>query len=246
VKAGSELSSLSGMLPRRQRQKWVADGPVHTRKSICASLHTLRGGGGIGTPIQNLRRLQKELKDLEGDNVSGIRVEVEDDNLSKLKGYFSGPRGTPYENGTFTVDIEIPTRYPFEPPKIKFLTHIWHPNISSKTGVICLDILKNQWSPTLTIKTTIISIQALMSCPVPEDPQDAVVARQYLTSKSDWHNTAAIWTEKYAMPERDRTRIIAMTSQLCDMGFSNERANDALEKANWDIHQAAEILMMNG
>lgn len=53
-----------------------------------------------------------------------------------------------------------------------------HPNISSQSGAICLDILKDQWSPALTLKTALLSIQALLSAPEPDDPQDAVVAQQ--------------------------------------------------------------------
>jgi hypothetical protein len=59
--------------------------------------------------------------------------------------------------------------------------HIWwlrHPNVSSQNGAICLDILKDQWSPALTLKTALLSLQALLSTPEPDDPQDAVVAQQ--------------------------------------------------------------------
>ena len=68
------------------------------------------------------------------------------------------------------MDIQIPADYPFKPPKMKFDTKIWHPNISSQTGAICLDILKNEWTPALTIRTALISLQALMCCPEADDP----------------------------------------------------------------------------
>ena len=45
----------------------------------------------------------------------------------------------------FFVEIGIPPGYPFVPPKMRFLTQIWHPNVSSQTGAICLDILKDAW-----------------------------------------------------------------------------------------------------
>ena len=86
-------------------------------------------------------------------------------------------KDTPYEGGIFYVDIKIPDEYPFKPPIMKFETKIWHPNISSVTGAICLDILKNEWTPALTIRTALISLQALLCAPEPDDPQDAEVAK---------------------------------------------------------------------
>ena len=83
-------------------------------------------------------RLQKEIAACAKDDSSGVRADPIDDNIRHLKGQLQGPSGTVYEGGVFTVDIVIPPQYPFEPPKMKFTTKVWHPNVSSQTGAICL------------------------------------------------------------------------------------------------------------
>merc|ERR1719157_338748 len=129
----------------------------------------------------------------------------------------TGPEGTPYDGGAFTIDIEIPADYPYNPPKMKFDTKIWHPNISSQTGAICLDVLGKEWSPALTIRTALLSIQALLSAPEPSDPQDAQVAEMYTTDRPRFLQTARFWTETYAMasPQADEENLTA----LMEMGF---------------------------
>ena len=85
-------------------------------------------------------RIVKELAEVgKDDKVSGIKaVPVTEGDIRHLKGTIPGPQGTPYEGGIFEIDIVLPKQYPFEPPKMKYLTKIWHPNISSQTGAICL------------------------------------------------------------------------------------------------------------
>ncbi|AOA64948.1 Ubiquitin-conjugating enzyme subunit [Komagataella phaffii CBS 7435] len=149
--------------------------------------------------MTSIKRISRELEDVKKDPLSGVTLEVIDENdLSHLKGTFVGPPGTPYEGGLFKVDIQIPSNYPFKPPKVQFDSKIYHPNISSVTGAICLDILKNAWTPILTLKSTLISLQSLLQSPEPSDPQDAQVASVFLKDKREFDRTAKEWTFKYA------------------------------------------------
>lgn len=81
-----------------------------------------------------LRRVQKELGDIAKDTESQIFAEPGSaHDLTHLRATFPGPRDTPYEGGTFIVDVAIPNEYPFKPPVMKFITKLWHPNVSSQT-----------------------------------------------------------------------------------------------------------------
>ena len=115
-------------------------------------------------PKTRILKELKELQELESKSSSEtVKANIVDDNLYHWKGTIFGPSDSCYEGGIFHVDIQIPEDYPFKPPKMKFETKIWHPNISSVTGAICLDILKNEWTPALTIRTALVSLQALLS-----------------------------------------------------------------------------------
>ena len=82
-------------------------------------------------------RMKKELAAVtKKDANAGVHATVVKD--GELIGTIIGPEGTAYEGGIFNIEIKIPAQYPFEPPKMKFITKIWHPNISSQTGAICL------------------------------------------------------------------------------------------------------------
>ncbi|KAL9674486.1 hypothetical protein QQ045_030758 [Rhodiola kirilowii] len=117
---------------------------------------------------------------------------------------------------------------------------MWHPNISSQSGAICLDILKDQWSPALTIKTALLSIQALLSSPEPGDPQDAVVAKQYLQDYQTFLGTARYWTEAFAKPLGAEEKV----KKIVEMGFPESLVRSTLEAVGGDENLALEKLCL--
>ncbi|CAD8148813.1 unnamed protein product [Paramecium pentaurelia] len=188
-------------------------------------------------------RLNKELQDFnerqkKGED-SGISILLVDQNITHWKGFINGPSDTPYGNGYFQVDIVIPPEYPYKPPKMKFDTRIWHPNISSQTGAICLDILKDEWSPALSIRTALLSLQALLCDPQPDSPQDAVVANQYKTQKDLFVKTAKEWTQNYASKNKQEEKV----QNLVNLGFEVGKVREALLRFGYDEEQAANFLL---
>ncbi|KAH8602325.1 ubiquitin-conjugating enzyme/RWD-like protein [Bisporella sp. PMI_857] len=146
-----------------------------------------------------IRRITKELSDIRQDKETQIHAELQDEkDVSHLLASFPGPPETPYEGGEYIVDVVLPNDYPFKPPIMKFVTKIWHPNVSSQTGAICLDTLSSAWSPVLTIKSALLSLQSLLNSPEPSDPQDAQVASQLMNNPDLFEATAREWAVKHA------------------------------------------------
>ncbi|OEU16300.1 ubiquitin-conjugating enzyme [Fragilariopsis cylindrus CCMP1102] len=145
------------------------------------------------------RRIIKETQRLVAEPVAGISATPYADNLRYFTVGIEGPEETPYEKGVFQLELFLPADYPMAPPKVRFLTKIYHPNID-KLGRICLDILKDKWSPALQIRTVLLSIQALLSAPNPDDPLDNNVAEVWKNNEEEALKRAREFTKSFATP----------------------------------------------
>ncbi|EOY13246.1 hypothetical protein QUC31_002231 [Theobroma cacao] len=143
------------------------------------------------------RRIIKETQRLLSEPAPGISASPSEDNMRYFNVMILGPTQSPYEGGVFKLELFLPEEYPMAAPKVRFLTKIYHPNID-KLGRICLDILKDKWSPALQIRTVLLSIQALLSAPNPDDPLSENIAKHWKTNEAEAVETAKEWTRLYA------------------------------------------------
>uniref|UniRef100_A0AAR2KER4 Ubiquitin-conjugating enzyme E2Na n=1 Tax=Pygocentrus nattereri TaxID=42514 RepID=A0AAR2KER4_PYGNA len=127
--------------------------------------------------------LSSETQRLLAEPVPGIKAEPDEGNARYFHVVIAGPQDSPFEGGTFKLELFLPEEYPMAAPKVRFMTKIYHPNVD-KLGRICLDILKDKWSPALQIRTVLLSIQALLSAPNPDDPLANDVAEQWKTNEA--------------------------------------------------------------
>ena len=147
--------------------------------------------------MSTIQRLKKELEDLQNNPPTNCSEGIIKDDIYHWQATILGPHNSPYENGVFYLRIEFPQDYPFKPPRVSFITKIYHCNINN-TGSICLDILKDQWSPALTISKVLLSICSLMDDQNPNDPLMTENANLYLNNKAEFIETAKNYTSKYA------------------------------------------------
>ena len=130
-----------------------------------------------------------------------------DSRIDQLEASLLGPPSTSYSDGVFKLEISIPARYPFEPPKVRFITPIYHPNVDTG-GRICLDILKlpphGSWKPSINISSILTSLQVLMAEPNPDDPLMPEVADQFRYHKEKFLAMAKEWTDKHARHQLEK------------------------------------------
>eukprot|EP00483_Globobulimina_turgida_P004647 UN04656 len=145
----------------------------------------------------SLRRLSKESQEMANEGSEMISAGPVGDDFYRWQAMIMGPPNSPYENGIFLLDMNFPQDYPFKPPKVKFVTKVYHSNINDKGG-ICLDLLKDNWSPAIKISQLLLSIQSLFTDPNTSSPLVPAIAKLYSENRKKHDEIARAWTQRFA------------------------------------------------
>jgi ubiquitin-protein ligase len=155
------------------------------------SIHRFINTMAVKRAVADAKELQSTLyKD------SGIFYAIEDSNVLLGRACIFGPKDTPYEDCPMLYNFELPNTFPFEPPKVTFLTcdgqTRFHPNMY-KEGKVCLSILGTwqgeKWSSVMRLSTILVVLQSIMDTnPLKHEPG-------YAATNTDTHTLYAKYVE---------------------------------------------------
>ncbi|KAE8244298.1 hypothetical protein A4X13_0g6692 [Tilletia indica] len=117
------------------------------------------------TPAQ--LRVQKDLTELELP--ATMKTEFPDPADVLNFSLIIEPDEGMYKNGSFRFTFAINSNYPHDPPKVKCLPKIYHPNVDLQ-GNVCLNILREDWKPVLNLNAVMVGLQYLFLEPNADDP----------------------------------------------------------------------------
>jgi len=158
ITSGSAVKSAQVLAPDLAKKTVVSASAMDT-----ATMTSACPAGAAG-----LRRIMKELEKAALDAGEGIHIFPAADDVRFWRVLLEGPADSPFNGGVFQLSVQIPESYPMQPPKIMFITPVYHCNVSD-SGQICLDVLADSWSPGLTVLKTIEEIRIMLSNPNTND-----------------------------------------------------------------------------
>ncbi|KAI4832144.1 hypothetical protein KUCAC02_015120 [Chaenocephalus aceratus] len=115
--------------------------------------------------------VRKEMALLATSLPDGIMVKTFEDRMDLFSALIKGPTRTPYEDGLFVFDIQLPNIYPSVPPLFRYLSQCsgrLNPNLYDN-GKVCVSLLgtwigkgTERWTSKSSLLQVLISIQGLI------------------------------------------------------------------------------------
>ena len=159
----------------------------------------------------SVQRIMQEYKELTGHQYSGRAQPVQlvnEDDPTKWRVHFYGPKDTSYKKGLFYISIEFPEDYPNKAPNAYFLTPIYHINVNpfkpenphdaplGYTNIFTL----NQWKPEYTVRDILTNIFGLFYMSNPDSCYGAERKEEFLNNRVLHEEKIKYFTQKYANP----------------------------------------------
>ncbi|CCJ31524.1 unnamed protein product [Pneumocystis jirovecii] len=136
--------------------------------------------------------LKRQLKEIQKHPIQGFSAGlIDDNNVYEWEVLIIGPEDTLYEGGFFKCQLSFPLEYPHLPPKMRFITELYHPNVYAD-GLVCISILhppgedkfgyedaSERWRAVHTPETILLSVISMLSSPNFDSPANIEAAKHW-------------------------------------------------------------------
>ncbi|XP_038949992.1 ubiquitin-conjugating enzyme E2 G1-like [Rattus norvegicus] len=147
---------------------------------------------GRETELQLAPLLRRQLAELNKNPEEGFSADLIDDNdLYGWEVLVICPPDTLYEGGVFKAHLTFPKDYLLWPPKMKFITEVWHPDVD-KNGDVCISILlepgedkydyekpEEHWLPIHPVEAIMIRVISMLADPNGDSPAHVDAANEW-------------------------------------------------------------------
>ncbi|ESQ29431.1 hypothetical protein EUTSA_v10023800mg [Eutrema salsugineum] len=124
-----------------------------------------------------------QLKEVERKNSPCFSTGPVGEDLYHWEAIITGPKGSPYENAVFKLDIHFPLDYPFAPPRVMFKTKVYHPNVNTYGNIFLKMLNPAHFRTNNSINDTLFVEE---------------IARIYVEDRAAFETTALAWTVEHA------------------------------------------------
>jgi ubiquitin-conjugating enzyme E2 D/E len=157
---------------------------------------------GAGSESRRNSRILQELGRFHSDEtLPYLSISPIDQDFDKILACIEGRPDSPYAGGVFWIHITYPDLYPMSPPKLRFITPIYHPNVD-EVGDISLDILQKAWTPALSTLSLLLSVVSVLHDPIVADAVAPDIAEEYTDDYNCFSETAQLYTIQFAEAKR--------------------------------------------
>ena len=191
--------------------------------------------------MDSLQRIKKDYRDLNRIPLTGMGMAFglfDEDNICKWKVTIIGAKDSSYKGTLFYMEFTFQNDYPEKPPKIRFLTPIYHLNVNSRNaqelGLIQPILINKWWNSSNNIMELASKIFTLFYFQYPEYAFEIERAKEYKENKSLFEEKAKYFNQKYA--DINATKGKLLNYKIWDFSYYNSNNfNEEIPRTDVEI-----------
>jgi ubiquitin-conjugating enzyme E2 D/E len=191
--------------------------------------------------MDSLQKIKNDFVELSYNAIPSLGINLglpDKDNICKWKVTIIGASDTSYKFGLFFMEFTFQNDYPEKPPKIRFLTPIYHLNVNSRNdqelGLIQPNLINKWWNSSNNIMELASKIFTLFYFQYPEYAFEIERAKEYKENKSLFEEKAKYFNQKYA--ELKATAGKFLNYKIWDFSYYNSNNfNKEIQRTDVEI-----------